>query len=263
MRSGEQSDYANISHVENTETDKRKCITCGFAAKRARIPIWPQANPSWFELPLEERQEGKILVLSTGGGNSAADIYDIACFRGKKDLVFLVRESMAEADLLGGTPTHIRESTRGLASKQVLEKTGCDSWFQYEAGRTPQEHLSDLRWEQLEKQRQEFEIRLFEAEQRAQENTRLILADSRQYAKDSKEIVEQMKRIVVQIKESAEGSDGFIRTVNKWLIFLTVLILILTAVQVSLAIWAKPSQPIIIQQVPADQPSEPKSDSPQ
>jgi hypothetical protein len=141
--------------VENAE---HKCITCGFAAKRARIPIFPHANPAYFEIPYDERQRDKVLFLSTGTGNSAADTYDIACFRGEKDLGSLA--SGLEGQRPGGIPEQHRETMRLGDSMQVLEETGCDSWYRYESGRTPREHLSDLMWERLEEGRREFEKEL-------------------------------------------------------------------------------------------------------
>lgn len=62
-----------------------KCITCGFAAKQARI-AWPgQGNRQYFDIPHEER-EG-YLVLITGFKSSMSDYVDIACFRGKPGMV--------------------------------------------------------------------------------------------------------------------------------------------------------------------------------
>lgn len=130
-----------------------RCISCGFAAKRARVVFFGHANREYFEIPFDERQQS--LSLSTNLGGSAADTTDIACFRGKIDLASLVGDRMGE--LHGGSPEHVRERMHELISKQVLEEMGCDAWYKYEPGRTPQEHLNDFMWERLEEQRQRYE----------------------------------------------------------------------------------------------------------
>jgi len=98
--------------------------------------------------------------------------------------------------------------------------------------------------QRLEQRREAFDLKLFELEQRAQENNRLILADSRQLAIDNKQIAEQMKA-------SAETSSKFNRRVNIWLILLTVIMILLGVLQVYLA--SRPPRPIIIQQQPVEQ----------
>ncbi|HEX5734740.1 MAG TPA: hypothetical protein VF131_18050 [Blastocatellia bacterium] len=194
------------------------------------------------------------MSLSTGAGNSAADTYDIACFRGKVDLVSLVNE--LEGQRPGGIPGHVRETYRLQDSRQVLEETGCNEWFPYESGRTPQEHLADFQLQRLDEQRRRFDLRLFEHEQQAQENSRLILADSQQIASD-------IKRATEEIKASTEASDRFTRRITWLVIILALLQVIVGTLALTSDSWIveffqkKKEQPAIEQSV------EPNSNSSQ
>lgn len=205
------------------EPNRVKCITCGFAAKRARVPIFPNANRAYFELPLDERQPENLPALCTGMTTAAPDLTDIACFRGKLDLRLLVSERLQIIHPTGGFPAELNQLFREQASKDVLETDReCPYWDGYEAGRTPQEHLADYMAAELEQKRQAFELLLFELEQKAHEDSKRILADSRQLAIDSKQTVADIKSIAEQMTISAAVNDKFGRRVTFWIILLAV-----------------------------------------
>ena len=117
----------------------------------------PRVNREYFEIPFDERQEQGFPILSTALYPDSP-VVDIACFRGKKDLYSFVKDRMS--DVAAGLAETSVSALRQFNSKQVLQETSCDAWYQYEPGRTPQEHLADYMWERLETQRKEFEERL-------------------------------------------------------------------------------------------------------
>jgi hypothetical protein len=204
-----------LERAEYWKAKEGKCITCGFAAKQARMPIGFKANPAWYEIPFDERQGGKVLLLSSGTGNARSDTYDIACFRGKVDLLSLVNE--LEGQRPGAIPAGVRETYRLGDSLQVLEETSCDYWYPYEPGRTPQEHLSDFMWEQLEKQREEHEEerekdrRAFEErmeKERREFDTRLTLQlekDRRQFESNLEARLEIDRRGWIEQRDNIKG----------------------------------------------------------
>lgn len=136
-----------------------KCNTCGFAAKRGRFPIFPNPNRLYFELTHDERLPENVPILCLGMPTNVSELVDIACVRGKADLPALVRERLQIINPTAGfSAAHEEYVFRPLASKEILEEDrDCAFWYNYEPGRSPQEHLADYMWEQLEKQRQDFE----------------------------------------------------------------------------------------------------------
>ncbi|MEK6407474.1 MAG: hypothetical protein AABN34_10955 [Acidobacteriota bacterium] len=214
-----------------------KCITCGFAAKQARIALPGQGNRQYFDIPYEER-EG-YLVLITGFKASVSDGVDIACFRGRPGLVETYKKILDGPPPESGYPViplfGVSEWPRYHASRMALEEERvCDGWRKHEPGRSPHEQLSDEMWERLEEQRRKFEMRLFELGQESQKNTQIILADSKAVAEANRDIVRELKSL-------QESGAGFNRRVNIWLIFLTALTLLLAGLQVYFA--ARPAPP--------------------
>jgi hypothetical protein len=203
-----------LTGLDYQETHRGKCITCGFAAKLARQSVFPQVNRQYSEIPFDERQEGSLPVLSS-------DLYpnnplvDIVCFRGKCDLISLVNDLTGQHP--AGFGAHQYKGLREVDSRQVLEETGCDSWYQYEPGRTPQEHLSDSMWEQLEKQRREYEQerekdrRAFEERlesERREFDTRLTLQlenDRRRFESNLEARLEADRRDWIEKRDESRG----------------------------------------------------------
>lgn len=148
-----------------------KCINCGFAAKRARVAIYPSVNREYSEIPFDERRPEGILEVYNRYHGTQALTSDIACFRGKVDLGQLAEQHFSSLDKPN---TQLAEwQLRGKVSKDVLEEDRpCGYWYQYEAGRTPQEHLAELMAANLEEKRKAFELELFELSQKVQQDSK-------------------------------------------------------------------------------------------
>jgi len=125
--------------------DTGSCYTCGFLAKHC--PGRNVPTPRFFEVEQYERESGRMFeqaVASSGPWECA-----IVCYR---------NAAQARNDFV------IFQDRAGRDAKKALEvihaQRDCSKWYQYTPGFNPAEHLTDLRMNELELKRQEFEHKM-------------------------------------------------------------------------------------------------------
>lgn len=167
--------------MEYLDSEKGKCITCGFLSSR---PIAPTpALPGYYEFTEQDRKTGeaKLYVESVSRRADAMPV----CFR-------QVAQLESEA-------TTLSSSGQGLTTYQarveiISKDRNCKDWYPYTPGIEPKEHLNKLEMERLEQQRKEFELKLeesrkkfdlelFAISQRVQENSRLVAERAERFNK--------------------------------------------------------------------------------
>lgn len=125
--------------------DSGGCYSCGFLAKHC--PGRNVPTPRFFEVEQYERESGRMFeqaVTASGPWECA-----IICYR-----------NAAEA----GNDFVIFQDRAGRDAKKALEvihkPRNCSKWYQYTPGFAPAEHLTDLKMNELELRRQEFEHKM-------------------------------------------------------------------------------------------------------
>jgi hypothetical protein len=151
--------------------DKGRCVNCGFLGKRV-TPGQRAITPSYYEIDQYGRESGRvwgqIQDLLTG-----EVITEPICFKQVVSITEEIKLLASAAD-------------RYEAARQTFERDrDCGSWYPYISGFGPKEHSDKLLMEQLEerrmnfelaieKQRQDFEMKLFEMSQRIQQDSQEI-----------------------------------------------------------------------------------------
>jgi hypothetical protein len=179
-----------MPHREYPQADHGKCRSCGFLSKHARTAADAPA-PRFFEVEHAERGSADSFNhyrLEFRGPIKTEPM----CFLGKTNLMQTLQEQGGEKLV-----------------EAILADRQCDGWYPYMPGLSPGEHYEELTMQRLENDRRDFEMRLFEMSQKAQENSLAI-------AKDSKAIVSDLKVI-------AEKNDKFSRRVTFWIVLLAAL----------------------------------------
>jgi hypothetical protein len=258
---------------------KGKCSWCGF--------MW--IGLSKFGAPLYEevdefRRVGVSSFLKTDDGKDRA-IPRIECLMSFRDLSGDIAEEA----------TRQQGNWQRAATKVLSEDPKCPYWQMYRSAKPISQYYMESFMERLEELRQRFqrdgeerqrvwEAKLSESQARLQDQTNRIVEailattkDHKQITEESKDIATNSLAIVAESKKIAEGSlttvaeintlakeigaasklsNKFNRKVNLWLIGLTILILLLTAIQVYFAVASKPPT-VIMQQPSQQQPIEP------
>ena len=119
-----------------------KCITCGFLCKHVSGSYVP--TPKFFEMDADDRRTGRVFqhTIDTLRGPGYAHP---ACFR-------MVDSVRAELEPIANKTDRFLE----IATRERK----CGKWALYEAGFSPMYHLQDLRMNELELNRQKFEVKM-------------------------------------------------------------------------------------------------------
>lgn len=178
-----------MPHGQYPEADHGRCRSCGFLSKHASAPN-NLPSPRFYEMEHSERERPDWMRRHVVE-RMFADTEPM-CFLGKINLEEILQSEGAEKLVA-----------------VIKSDRKCDGWYPYMPGLSPKEHYEELTMQRLENDRRDFEMRLFELSQKAQENTLVI-------AKDSKAIVNDLKAI-------AEKNDKFSRRVTFWIVLLAAL----------------------------------------
>jgi hypothetical protein len=154
--------------------DKGRCVNCGFLGKRVK-PGERAITPSYYEIDQHGRETGR--VWSQHQDLLTAEVSTAPfCFKH----VVSIREEIETA------VTNGKAADRYAAAQQsFLTDRQCHLWYPYIPGFGPKEHSDRLQMEQLEerrmnfelaieKQRQDFEMKLFEMSQNIQRTNQKI-----------------------------------------------------------------------------------------
>jgi len=198
--------------MEYPAAQRGKCQTCGFLSKHTTTSI---PGPRYFEVEAEERQRGEVFYQSLAlyGSHNTGTMPE--CVKGVAQLWHETRGVMDD------TEQELR-TKQDAAIVVFCKERACEDWYPYQPGQDPIEHLRKYEMSRLEQDRQAFELKLFELEQGIHQDSKLILADSRQLALDSKQIAQDNTQLVAKIKSIAEQSDRFSRRITWLVIFLGV-----------------------------------------
>jgi hypothetical protein len=179
------------------EQQAGQCLTCGFLGKRIvqHSRMWPV-----FEADPSDRQSGNLFTqaTATASHNETAPF----CFRHKADLISEVKRGVADQGEWDRIPYDLRQ-TVALA---VIEKgRGCPAWFPYTPGFTPKDHLEDLKMQELEQRRREFEQGV---EERRQAFEARLEADRRKWESelsDRAEVSRQQFEEQLEVRRQESG----------------------------------------------------------
>ena len=180
------------------DSEKGKCISCGFLATR---PITPTpALLGYYEFTERDRQTGdvKLYVEAVARRVDAMPV----CFRHAANIE-------AEATQLCSTENNL--TSYDARVKSISGDRKCKDWYPYTPGIEPKDHLNKLEMERLEEQRRDFELRL--EKERKEFDLRLF--------EISQKVQEDSTRVV-------QSSDRFNRRVTWFFIVLTILEVVAT-----------------------------------
>jgi hypothetical protein len=158
--------------------DKGRCVNCGFLAKRTRSdPSNRASTPKYYEVESEARKNGEVwsYVQDSRIGPIGTEPF---CFR---QAAQIADEILSITGQFG--------SDRMAARDVFVKDRNCKSWYRYNPGLNPKDHFDQMNMEllenarrdfelRLEKDRKEFDLRLFEISQKIQEDSRKIASRS-------------------------------------------------------------------------------------
>ena len=121
-----------------------RCISCGFLSKYCPGVYVP--TPKYFEMENPERESGKVFSHAIDA-NRGPTPSDPACFLQMAD---------AKADFSNSAT----QNTPHLFKEAAQKDRECLKWHPYTPGISPQAHLEQVRMQELERKRQEFEERM-------------------------------------------------------------------------------------------------------
>lgn len=201
MASDDDDSPKNGAHQEG------RCISCGFLARDIKaVSTDAHREIDWFTRSSD--------LLPEGWRDEPAlqePIFD--CFL---HVIKIPQEVVDEMD-------QTKDGDFDAALYRVLrEDRGCPEWFSYIPGFGPKAHFRRYEMQRLEQDRREFELKLAALTQKAEEDSKLILADSRELARDSKALVAEIKDIADEMSLSAKTNDRFTRRVTFWIILLAI-----------------------------------------
>jgi hypothetical protein len=132
-----------------SQTLHGRCQTCGFLSKHAVPGFKSLPTPTFYEIEMVERYFG--LVFKHVPDLSVGEVpTEPACFVSAIPRFYDAMSPYLER----GDPLE------DAAKHAFLEDRHCKEWFPYTQGRSPKEHLEELKMLQLEQRRQEFEERM-------------------------------------------------------------------------------------------------------
>lgn len=124
---------------------KGRCISCGFLSKYNVHHNGPP--PYFYEMPENDRNSGQMSGIRLDAGREIQGFPQ--CYVNAEDL-------WREIDLGKREGKNEYLHARGVFEKDRK----CPKWHRYTPGFSPQEHLEELRAQELELKRQEFEQRM-------------------------------------------------------------------------------------------------------
>src|SRR6185436_20538026 len=116
-----------------------QCITCGFLCKH--VPDGDIPTPKFFEMDSANRKSGEVFRHTVNSFRGSVYAHPM-CFRG---IDTVNRELETASD----------SNTRFL--EIATKERQCGKWILYEHGFSPKDHLQDLRMNELELKRQQFQ----------------------------------------------------------------------------------------------------------
>ncbi len=142
--------------------DTGRCINCGFLGKRRM----DRAVAGCYEALPVDRETGKFQPIQGHG------LYP-CCFRNKTEYTWDVSQGQHPVDCL----------------VQMSEDRKCQYWYPYTEHRTPEQHFEEFQMlqlednrrqfeQQMEKDRREFDLKLFEMSQKIQSDSKEIVTKS-------------------------------------------------------------------------------------
>lgn len=205
--------------------DHGKCASCGFLSRANRShPVTAYDEINWYG----RRGLEPLAALTVGEARKGLSHPYVECF-------------LQEMDLFTEIEQEVREYRDGgwdaAVQRRFWKNQDCPKWFAYSPGLSPQDHQRKYDLQRLEQDRRDFELKLFALEQKAQEDSKLILAESRQLAADSKQTVVDIKKIAEQMTVSAAASDRFARRVTFLIILLAVVQILVGALALAPESW--------------------------
>jgi len=131
--------------VEYAESDKGKCLTCGFLAKHSEhgnrhAPL----SPKYHEIEMDDRKRGQCFQETLGRTESFPT--EPACFVWAFPL-------MQEVAIV----SHAVPDRNKAASTVLSLERQCPDWFRYTPGLSPQEHFHRYEMQRTENARQKYE----------------------------------------------------------------------------------------------------------
>ena len=180
--------FAYYVAMENEQDDhKGSCVSCGFLSKHALyrgenpIPL-----PRSYEIDRAERMLGRAFEHAPYRvGNNIRT--DLACYRKAAELSSEVQAYMESTDV-----------TDLVAARHVITRhRDCSEWYQYTEGLSPQQHLEQLKTEELDAARKKLEEELLAMSQKVQHDSKLIAETSLAIAKSNEQFVGRIRFWVV------------------------------------------------------------------
>jgi hypothetical protein len=127
--------------------DKGRCINCGFLAKRTRPdPSRRASTPKYYEVEIEARNNGDVWSY-VQDSRLAAIGTEPFCFKQAAQITDEIHSIVGRND---------RTAARDVFAKD----RNCKSWYRYNPGLSPKDHFDQMNMELLENSRREFEVRL-------------------------------------------------------------------------------------------------------
>ena len=145
--------------------DTGRCVNCGFLGKlRSQI----DAETFVYEATRYNRETGTFYRYS--GHPEPRDIStQITCFRNAANL----QKELVDALAMDGQRDRNAENEPTLTLIKKPRK--CKSWYLWTEHRSPKEHFEEFKMQQLEKERREFDLKLFELSQKIQNDSKVIV----------------------------------------------------------------------------------------
>lgn len=203
------------------QSERGRCRSCGFLAKHP-VAGTSLPTPRFYEIERYERKLGTTYVqLFMHRPDMAAHGYvqvELACFVEIDDLMADIRDIPAtNADFQG--------QRVDAAVDAIAKERRCSAWYPYSAGFSPIQHYEEYKMHLLEADRRDFDLRLAETNQKAQDN--------------SLRVAEASKTIVGDLKDIALANDRFTRRVTALVIVLAVLQTIGTVIALPSIPWVQ------------------------
>jgi len=142
-----------------SESDKGKCISCGYLAKHCVGPILNMPTPRFYEIDPLDRKEGDDYRIFFRHDRIPTDV---VCFVHAADLVDGLRDFTNEKD-------EERVEKLNQALEALNRDRKCPKWCLHMPGFDPMDHYSWSREKEIEDGRRIFEERLSKAARDAQQ----------------------------------------------------------------------------------------------
>ena len=185
------SDCSILSYhvVMDTEQENHRgaCVSCGFLSKHA---LYRGANPiplpRSYEIDRAERMLGRAFEHAPYRmGNNVRT--DLACYRKAAQLSDEVRAYMASSGA----------SDMDAVKYVISFARDCKDWRQYTEGLSPQQHLEQVKTEELEATRQKLEQELLTMSQKVQHDSKTIADTSLAMVTANKQALDKLRFWVI------------------------------------------------------------------